>query len=671
MRSLGMYPRPAAVAAEASASYAIHGDALPAFPFAAAPRASIIIPIYNQLAHTQRCLRSIAATPTHHAFEVVVVDDGSTDTSAQWLAGCTNVRVLHKPENAGFIAACNAGAGMARGQCLVFLNNDTEVRASWLDALLDTFDAVPECGLVGAKLVGTDGRLQEAGGIVFDDARACNYGRDDKPSDPRYDFLREVDYCSGACIALPADLFQRLGGFDSRYAPAYYEDTDLAFAVRAAGYRVIYQPRAEVVHAEGATAGTDLTAGAKRYQDVNRGKFATKWHDALTTQPAAEFFSRYPQRCATWRRAPHVLVIDADYPRPERDSGSLRMIGILRLMREMGCHVQFWAIDAAARDAHARVLEQLGIEIVLAATPWRRLRWWHAFGAEPDVVWMSRLPAAERNLRLAHHHAPQAKIVFDTVDLHFLRFERGAALAGSAAERKLARRFRRIELHAIQRSDATLVVSDYERSLLRQLVPESDVRVLSNIHAVPGRKSPFQARAGLLFLGNFHHAPNVDAARWLVTEIMPILHGRVPGIALHIAGYASDEVLADLAREDVIVHGFVPDLVPLLEATRVAVAPLRYGAGVKGKINLAMAHGLPVVTTSIGAEGMGLRDGHDVRVADDPAEFAQAVDEVYHDAALWLGLSDHGMENVREHFSPARARRVLSEVLAPPIRAGR
>lgn len=662
-RARGRTVTPAAVPLRETPQRVSTDTAIPAFDCVAAPDASIVVPVFNQLQHTRRCLLAVAAAPGNRSFEVVVVDDGSTDDTARWLAGCVNVRVRRMPANAGFIAACNAGAAAARGKHLVFLNNDTEVQQGWLDALLDTFDIIPDCGLVGAKLIGADGRLQEAGGSVFRDGRALNVGRGADPADPRYNYVREVDYCSGACIAVPAELFRRLGGFDARYAPAYYEDTDLAFAVRAAGLRVEYQPRAEVVHAEGATAGTDLATGVKRYQVRNRERFVAKWQHALASQPTASDFARAPARCVTHQRAPRVLVVATDYPRPERDSGSVRMAAILRLLRELGCHVQFWALDAATRDAHARALENRGIEVVLAADPMQRLGWWYANGSEVDVAWLSRLPAAERTLRLARHYARRAQTVFDTVDLHFLRYERGAALERDAAARALARRFRRTELGLVDKSDTTLVVSPYERTLLGELVPHADVRVLSNIQRASVSQTPFAERSGLLFLGNFEHAPNVDAADWLIREIMPRLREALPNAVLHIAGYASDKAMVGLDSDNVVVHGFVPDLAPLLAQVRVALAPLRYGAGVKGKINLAMGHGLPVVTTPIGAEGMGLRNDVDALIEQDAGVFATAIARLYRDDVLWSRLSQNGLDSIRRHFSSDLARTTLQQLL--------
>jgi GT2 family glycosyltransferase/glycosyltransferase involved in cell wall biosynthesis len=639
------------------------GDRAPvAFAQDTAPQVSILIPVYNHLDQTIHCLRSLAATATRCRFEVIVVDDASVDDSAEWLAACPGLRVHRMTRNSGFVDACNTGAALARGDYLVLLNNDTEVRAGWLDALIDTFAFHPDAGLVGAKLVYPDGTLQEAGGIVFADGNACNYGRGGNPSDPRYDFVREVDYCSGACIALPTALFQALGGFDRRYAPAYYEDTDLAFAVRQAGRRVLYQPAAEIVHFEGVTAGTDVAAGVKRYQQVNREKFVEKWYATLQAQPRSIDFSTAPERCANRQQGPRVLVVDMGYPQPDRDSGSLRMFTLLQLMRKRGCAVVFWAV-AGAPDAYARTLQQHGIELVQAQSGLQSLQWWYRHGSSLDVVMLSRLPVASMHLSMARAYAAQARLIFDTVDLHFLRAERAALLADDAVALRAARRMRQDELALMRKADVTLVVSDYESKLLRGLLPDIDVRILSNVHVVEGSDAPFEARSGMLFLGNFEHAPNVDGARWLVDEVMPHVRRHLPHLILHIVGFSAHSALADCRAKGVRIHDHVADLAPIFREVRLALAPLRFGAGVKGKINMAMSYGVPVVSTTIGAEGMDLQDHRDVLIADDAALFAAAIVELDGDPKLWAMLSMQGLENVRRHFSPEAADRVLGELL--------
>jgi GT2 family glycosyltransferase len=635
----------------------------PSFRYEKAPLVSIVVPVYNHLDQTMRCLRSLAAAGSKCTVEIVVVDDGSTDGSAAWLEACLNVRLHRMSENSGFGAACNAGAAIARGHYLVFLNNDTEVTAGWLDALIGCFASEARCGLVGAKLVYPDGRLQEAGGIVFADGSACNYGRGGDSQDPRYDFVREVDYCSGACVAIPRALFAELGGFDPRYTPAYYEDTDLAFSVRAAGYRVIYQPRARIVHFEGQTAGKDVTVGVKQFQPINREKFIAKQRLALLSQPPVLDFSQRPECAATHRGGRRVLVMDAHYPHADRDSGSLRMLNMLILLRDLGCHVQFWAQRDAVRDDYARTLEDHGVELVIAPSRGHALRWWYEHGAELDIVLMSRLPVALGSMRLVRRYATKASVIFDTVDLHFLRVARGAVLHLSSKEAAWADDLRQKELGLMQQANLTLVVSEFEQELLRELVPTVAVKVLSTIHTVHGRQASFSGRSGLLFLGNFEHDPNVDAARWLIEAVMPLLRERLPGISLHVVGYAANDALACYASDDVLVQGYVADLTPILNNMKLALAPLRYGAGVKGKINMAMSYGVPIVTTTVGAEGMDLLDRRDAMIADEAEDFAHAIAEAYGDEHLWLTLSDGGLENVKRHFSPEKAREALKDIL--------
>lgn len=258
----------------------------PCFEDVLAPDVSIVVPVFNQIAYTRRCLRAVSDMGANGlTYEVIVVDDGSVDDTEAWLASVPNLRVVRNEENIGFIASCNRGAAAARGKYLVLLNNDTAVQPRWLDELVGVFDRHPQAGLVGAKLLYPDGRLQEAGCTVYSDGRAGNYGRFDDPRLWKYNFLRRVDYCSGAAIAIPLDLFRELGGFDALYSPAYYEDADLAMRVREAGFEVIFQPASVVVHFEGVTSGTSETSGVKLHQRVNRTRFAERWHRQLRSHP--------------------------------------------------------------------------------------------------------------------------------------------------------------------------------------------------------------------------------------------------------------------------------------------------------------------------------------------------------------------------------------------------
>lgn len=637
-----------------------------AVPRSEQPRASIVIPVYNHFGHTLGCLRALAALPPRAGMEIIVVDDGSSDETQASLEQVEGLRYHRRPRNGGFIAACNDGASLARGEYVVFLNNDTIPQPGWLDALLATFDEHERVGLAGAQLIYPDGRMQEAGGLVFDDGNAHNFGRFESPNDPRYGHVRDTDYCSGAAIAVPRELFERIGAFDTRYAPAYFEDTDLAFAVRDAGLRVVYQPASRVVHLEGVTAGTDVKQGVKAHQVRNRHTFAGKWHDALQ----AHWPLGTPADVAAYPRGKRrVLVIDSETPRPDRDSASLRLVNLMHLLIEEGAQVSFIPADGNHTGADTQRLQQLGVEAWYAPFLGTPASWLRQHGARFDTVIVCRHYVLREWLPLLRRHAPQAKVVFDTVDLHYLRERRGAELTQDASLLRASEKTRALELDVIARSDATLVVSETERTLLAKDAPRARVEVLSNLHRVRGAGRPFGQRHDLVFVGGFRHPPNVDAARWFATEVFPRVRASLPEVRFHcIGGDVPAEVEALASQAGVEIHGHVPDIDPYMDGARIAVAPLRYGAGVKGKVNLSMAHGQPVVATACAVEGMHLRDGEDVLVADDAQGFADAVVRLYTDAALWQTLAANGLENVQRHFSADAARDVLRRVLLGPAR---
>jgi len=627
---------------------------------AQAPRASIVIPVYNHFAHTLACLRALAEHPPRASCEIIVIDDGSSDETTTALPAIAGLRYHHRAENGGFIAACNEGATLARGEFLVFLNNDTVPQPGWLDALLQTFDEHADAGLVGAQLLYPDGRLQEAGGVVFTDGSGWNYGRFESPQDPRFSYLRDADYVSGAAIVIPRALFQQVGGFDPRYAPAYYEDTDLAFSVRAAGKRVLYQPGARVVHDEGTTSGTDTGSGAKIYQVRNRERFAAYRREALMAQPVP---GTLPSPAILHRNQRQILVIDALTPQPDHDSGSLRLVNLMHLLREEGAHVVFLPTNREHAAHYTEALQQMGVEAWYAPFAARAPAWLRQHGPRFDSVLLCRHYVGSEFLPLLRRHAPQARVLFDSVDLHYLRERRAAELSGDATLLRTAMRTRKAELGVIARADITLVVGEAERLLLAQDAPQANVEVLSNLHRLSGPGLPYEQRHDLVFVGGFRHPPNVDAVRWFVENVFPLLRMQLPEVRFHCIGSHLPPEIAMLSRSDgVVVHGHVPDITPYMDGCRIAVAPLRYGAGVKGKVNLSMAHGQPVVATSCAVESMHLLAGHDVLVADEPADFAAQIVRLYNDQTLWNQLSTNGLENVAQHFSLDSARDTVRRI---------
>lgn len=632
-------------------------------PTSKRPRVSIVIPVYNKIHYTVACLRSLVDHAGSVPFEVIVVDDGSVDETERCLREIDGLRSLRNRKNLGFVGSCNAGASAAKGEFVLFLNNDTVVTSGWLEALVETFAQVPDAGLVGARLVYPDGRLQEAGGIIFNDGSGWNYGRFGDPRDPRYCFRREVDYCSGAAILIRRELFEQLGQFDNRYAPAYYEDTDLAFAVRNAGYKVIYQPASTVIHFEGITAGTDTGSGVKQYQVVNREKFLEKWADALRRQPKP-----HPPTpigiAATHRAKRRALIIDATTPAPDQDSGSVRMVNFMRVLIDLGMQVSFMAENRAFVDRDTTALQQLGVEVLYHPYVSDPVALFHERGHEFDVILLSRHYIATNYIALVREYAPQARLLFDTVDLHYLREQREADLADRDELRRTAAATRTQELNVMRDSDVTLVVSPVEKELLSVDAPDVRVEILSNVHEVFGCRKPFRERRDLVFVGGFQHPPNIDAVDWFVKSVFPLVRPDLPGVRFHVIGSKIvDEILA-LAADDVIVHGYVEDIAPFMDDARISIAPLRYGAGVKGKVNMAMSYGLPVAATPIAVEGMHVRIGEDVLVAESAEGLAAEIVRLYSDEALWNQLSVNGLTNVERHFSFDSARAAVQRFLS-------
>lgn len=635
-----------------------------------APLVSVIIPIYGKCDYTLRCLMSIAAQLPQASFEVIVVDDCSPDRSAEVLQQVCGVRLLLNEKNQGFIRSCNIGAKAATGKYLYFLNNDTEVIHGWLDELLNTFHLFSNVGFVGSKLIYPDGSLQEAGGIIWKDGSAWNFGRNQNALLPVYNYAREVDYCSGASIMVPRPLFEELGGFDEHYLPAYCEDSDLALKIRDAGYSVLYQPMSVVIHHEGITSGTDTGGqGAKAYQIENSKKLFQRWkHRLAHHQENGIDVDAAKDRMAQRR----VLVLEHCTPTPDQDAGSVSVFNILLLLRNMGYQVTFIPEDNFLyMSDYTTLLQRVGIEVLYH--PYQNSVEQHLIesGSRYDLAFLFRPAVVQKHLQAVRKYAPQAKVLFYTHDLHYLRMLREAALQNNSDKKTAALEMKQIELAAMRAVDASILVSPAEMEVLRTDLPDQKLHVLPLILDIPGTDIPFSQRNDIVFVGGFQHPPNIDAVQHFVAEVMPRLRPLLPGIRFFVVGSKPTAEIHALAGDDVIISGFIPDLTSYLNRMRVAVAPLRYGAGVKGKIGTAMAAGLPTVATELGAEGMGLTDGENIFVADDPQLYAEVIARLYKDESLWNHVSRSGIIFSEQAWGlaagEANLERILNDIDLPRL----
>ncbi len=631
---------------------------------------SIVIPVFNQIQYTIACVRSVLEHRTRYRYEIIVGNDVSTDETAPVLESVGGVvKVITHPANARFVRNCNRSAQHAAGRYLVFLNNDTFVLDGWLDALLEPFAALDGVGLVGSKLLSSDGRLQEAGGIVWNDGSAWNFGRGEDPRRPQFNYLKDADYVSGASIALPLDVWNSVGGFDERYTPAYYEDADLAFALRANGLRTLFQPFSVVIHHEGVSHGRDVSAGLKSHQTVNRGKFFEKWRNVLEAKHFPNDTNVFLARDRSADR-PHVLIVDHYLPEFDKDAGSRMMFQYTKMFVSAGFHVTFWPHDLKNRREYAQPLQSIGVEIVYEpyVGPRQFESWIKEHGRFFQYAFLSRAHIAERFVKLIKDYS-DAKIMFWGVDLMVNALQRQFELSQDAKVKADLVEWQRLNAAVWSQSDVIYYPASDECAIVKQAFPSKAVRqlpvyVYSNEELSEARDSanqPTQAASALIFVGGFRHPPNADAIIWFCTEVLPLIRKTAPAVAVHVVGSYPGPEVEDLRKLDVNVTGYVSDerLAALYRSSSLSIAPLRFGGGVNGKIVEALRYGLPVVTTTVGLRGF---EGGErfLKVADTPQAFAQAVVEVLRDQALRRNLLARAVDFLTDHHSQAAAARVLA-----------
>ncbi|OED42473.1 hypothetical protein AB833_06795 [Chromatiales bacterium (ex Bugula neritina AB1)] len=628
-------------------------------PEVSEPDVSIIVPAKDNFPITYHCIASLILSHNHASFEVILVDDESSDETTAAEEIIENLVVVRNAKNLGFVMANNKAAQMARGKYICLLNNDTEVTGGWIDQALEMFELYNGVGSVGCKLVYPDGSLQEAGGVVWNSGVPWNYGKNQNASHPSYNYSRQADYLSAAALFIDRSVWQKVGGFSEEYAPAYYEDTDLAFKIRSAGHKTLYCPTSVVIHYEGKSNGTSTKSGIKRFQELNSKTFRAKWFaDYKSNGEEGKTPHLEVDRDNNFR----VLVLDAETPRRNSDAGSYAAFQEMKLMMELGCKLTFIPSNLAHMGKHTEHLQKLGVECIYypfyqSIDQFLKLR-----GEEFDAVYITRYQIAANNLDSIAKYT-KAKTIFNNADLHFLRELREQLQSGDKDfSGPLATKAE--ELEVINEVDVAICYTEAERAVITShVLKEENIMRCPWVVKTNGRVQAFSQRKDIAFLGGYRHQPNVEAVEYFCKNVMPVLSKRMPDVVFRVYGSSQPVEFKQFESSNVVMEGFVEDLADVYDNVRLFVSPLLSGAGLKGKIIDCMAAGLPSVISPITAEGTGLVHSQSTYIADSVDEWCSYIEELYTDEALWNKMSANSVSIAESLYSPAEGYKRMKKIL--------
>lgn len=646
------------------------------------PSVSVVIPVYNLWPLLQNCLKSIAGAANNVSFEVIVADDCSTDETAELLKLNPWVRHVRMESNGRFIRNCNNAAKHARGKYIYFLNNDTVVLDHWLDQIISTFQLRPEAGVVGSQVLFHNSEIQESGGIIWPDGEAWNFGRNiDKDKIYQVNYSREVDYVSGCGLAVQRDLWEQVKGFGEEFIPAYCEDSDLCFKIRALGKQVWVQPQSRIIHFEGLSNSKDVEKGLKAYQKINLQKLNQKWKLPILTRGLSSIADILHASNHRLRTHKTVLVVDHYVPQPDKDAGSRTVQAFCDALIQLGYNVIFLPENYTAHQPYTSNLEALGVMVLygnyVANHLEQVLREQVRF---VDCILFNRPHITKRYIDLLTEVFPDAKTLYYMHDMHGLREHLELAFAGAAWGTPV--NLAGVELltpdeeRIIRKVDLALTCSPKEEALLKPahgnvgtICPYAiQVDADAAIGVPPDAGSTEQK--DLLFVGGFGHTPNRIGIEWLVDHVLPLLD---QGVRIHVVGSrCPDELKAKLESIPLIVfHGFAPDakLEELLRQTAVSLAPLPYGAGIKGKVVEAFAAGHTVIGSEYGIEGMEDAPEDIYFTCGTAQEFASAIQQVFsRDRAAWIESRKRARHYVADRFNLGRIQAVFKQAIGPAMR---
>lgn len=628
------------------------------------PLVSVIIVLYNQAGLSLQCLRALANS-TGVSFETIIVDNASVDRVPQLMNRMDGARILRQEGNLGFLRAVNQAADHATGENLLLLNNDAIVEPHTLANAVARLASEPDVGAVGGPILLWDGRLQEAGSIIWRDGSCLGYGRGDSPDSPAYRFVRDVDYCSGAFLMVRRALFEQLNRFDDAFAPAYYEESDFCVRLWEAGHRVVYDPKVRVKHFEFAS---DAGGGqAMALQARNRELFVAKHGEYLQSRPVSDPSHVLQARQILRSGAKRVLIIDDRVPLPDLGRGYPRagmMASIIGSSVDALTYYPLQIPDALWDDVYTVLNPRT--EVILDEGLAGLAKFLADRIGQFDLILVSRPHNMEPLAALKALHPDWfagVKLVYDAEALFCLRTIECAKVLGQPLSEAKAKSIIDEELSLAKGADRIVAVSHAEELQYRR-AGCTDVVVLGHALTLQPSASSFAQREGFLFVGAITQddCPNGDSILWFVREVWPLIQNTLgSNCGLDIVGVCESPAVRALNSPTIRIHGRVPDLAPYFERRRVFIAPTRYAAGVPHKAHEAASRGLPMVVTPLIATQLGWHD--ELLAADGAIAFAQACLLLHNDPVTWQRVREAALVSVEHDCSAEAFQRAVQEIV--------
>lgn len=620
------------------------------------PLVSIIIPFYNQIDYTLNCLNHLSENLDENiSHEIILVDDNSTESYD--FSNIENLVLIKNTENLGFLKNCNKGIHASNGKYIYFLNNDTEVQKDFLKELLFVFEKFPNVGAVGSLLLNHDGSMQEAGSVIMKNFKIRQISKNRKPYFPTIKYINKVDYCSGCSL-----LFKKYKDdgstnlLDENFAPAYFEETDFCFDLKYnQGKDIYYTPFSKVMHFNGVSynqkSESNDEAKLKKKKELfekNAALFKAKWGHIIQNIKATTEEERILEKFDN----KSIIFYNSNVPEYDKDSGANRLMEIMVAYKNLGYHVSLVCERNWFQSKYNEFYQRLGICVFYE---YHKL-WNYKYFLKKNypksvksIHWFYGPGTFEKFKKAVKNTLPNSYFVYDMVDIHHLRFKRSIELEPN--DSSLKRRYKKylaIETKSIKSADKIIAISDFEYEYMQQFLPKEKLVTISNVHYPKidfNKVLPFSDRKDILFIGS-SHTPNIDALYFLYNEIMPLVWKEIPELKVNVIGNVK-ECINDIKNDNFIFHGYVPDITTFFASNKMNVASLRYGAGVKGKIGQAFEYYLPVVTTSIGAEGMQLKNRENALIDDSASGFAKAIVELYTNETLWKHLQSNSEDSLK------------------------